>query len=180
MRQHKGMRPQDIVILLKIVTLENKQNWYKKDLAAQLHISNSEVSESLNRSVVAGLIENDKETVRKEPLLEFLVYGVKYVFPAEPGTLLRGMATAYSAPLLEKEFVIDNPHVWPAKGHSTKGIAINPLYQTVPQACEKDPKLYEFLALTDALRIGERKSQVVELLAKNLYGTSTSTPSIGE
>lgn len=168
MKEHKGMRPQDIVILLKIIALGDR-DWYNKDLASQLSISNSEVSESLNRSLVANLIEKDKKTVCKEALLEFLVYGLKYAFPAKTGRLIRGMPSGYSAPVLSNDFVVDDPHVWPAKGHSTKGIAIDPLYKTVPNACVEDSNLYDMLALIDALRIGERDEQVVELLAKKIY-----------
>lgn len=171
MKEHKGMRPQDIVILLKIIAL-GEEEWYNKDLAFQLNISNSEVSESLNRSRIGGLIKDDKRTIYREELLEFLVYGLKYVFPAVPGRLLRGMPTAYSAPVLKDEFVVDDPHVWPAKGHSIKGIAIPPLYETVPQACDNDSQLYDLLALIDALRVGEQKNEVVERLAKKIYGVN--------
>lgn len=142
--------------------------WYKKDLAFQLNISNSEVSESINRSVIGGLLQPDKETVRKDALLEFLVYGLKHVFPAVPGSLVRGMPTAYSAPLLKDDFVVDDPHVWPAQGHSMKGIAITPLYPTVPRACENDKQLYNLLTLTDALRVGKRNSEVVQRLSNHI------------
>jgi len=169
MKEHKGMRPQDVVILLKIIAVGN-QKWYNKDLASQLHLSNSEVSESLNRSRIGGLIE-DKQSILKDELLEFLIYGLKYVFPVVPGRLLRGMPTAYSAPILSEDFVVDHPYVWPAKGHTTKGVAVNPLYDTVPVACEKDSELYALLALTDALRISNRKDHVVELLEKKIYTT---------
>lgn len=167
MKEHKGMRPQDIVILLKIIALGDEE-WYNKDLAYQLDISNSEVSESLNRSRISGLIQDDKSTINKEELLEFLVYGLKYVFPAIPGRLLRGMPTAYSAPVLKDEFVVDDPHVWPAEGYSVKGIAVSPLYETVPQSCDNDPRLYDLLATVDALRVGERIDEVVELLTKKI------------
>lgn len=173
MKEHKGMRPQDVVVLLKIAALGGR-NWYNKDLAAQLNLSRSEISESLNRSMLGGLLEEDKKTLRKEELLEFLVYGLKHVFPAIPGRLQRGMPTAYSAPVLSGDFVIDDPHVWPARleGPMVKGVSIDPLYETVPQACRDDEDLYELLALTDALRVGERVPQVVELLAKKVYGTT--------
>jgi len=164
------MRPQDVVILLKIIAL-GEQDWYNKNLASQLSLSNSEVSESLNRSRIGKLIDENKKSVKKEALFEFLVYGLKHVFPVIPGRLLRGMPTAYSAPVLNKDFVVDHPHVWPAKGHSMKGVSINPLYSTVPAACDNDDKLYDLLALSDALRIGNRKSQVVELLKEKIFGT---------
>lgn len=171
MKEHKGMRPQDVVILLKIISLEHEE-WYNKDLADQLGLSNSEVSESLNRSRIGGLIDENKQSVKKDALFEFLVYGLKHVFPVVPGRLLRGMPTAYSAPVLNKDFVVDHPYVWPAKGYSTKGVSVSPLYQTVPEACDNDDTLYDLLALTDALRIGSRNSQVVELLEDKILGTA--------
>jgi hypothetical protein len=176
MKAHNGMRPQDIVILLKIISLKSSA-WYNKELAAQLNISNSEVSESLHRSVIGELLQEDKKTVRKEALLEFLVYGLRYVFPATPGSLVRGMPTAYSAPLLDNQFVVDAPYVWRARGYRTKGVAITPLYETVPQACEEDSVLYDLLTLVDALRIGRRKDEIVQLLADKMKvsGSKNST-----
>ena len=47
MKEHNGMRPQDIVVLLKIIILD-KLEWRIIDLARQLYISQSEVSEALN------------------------------------------------------------------------------------------------------------------------------------
>lgn len=93
MRKHNGMRPQDIVILLKIIAL-GKQTWQLKDLARQLFISPSEVSESLNRSQLAGLIDYDKKKVSRQSLMEFLQYGLHYVFPQHPGAMVNSMPTA--------------------------------------------------------------------------------------
>ena len=53
MKKHRGMRSQDIVVLIKIAAL-GEVEWYAKDLAFTLEISQSEVSESLNRSQIAG------------------------------------------------------------------------------------------------------------------------------
>ena len=58
------MRPHDVVILLKIVAKGNA-SWFNKDLANELYISQSEISESLNRSKIAGLISGDKKQVFK-------------------------------------------------------------------------------------------------------------------
>jgi len=43
MKRHNGMRPQDVVILLKMITLQNK-NWTFSHIAGELQISESEVS----------------------------------------------------------------------------------------------------------------------------------------
>lgn len=58
MRKHRGMRPQDIVVLLKILSLENNQ-WRVMDLAVQLSISQSEISEALHRNKIAQLLDAD-------------------------------------------------------------------------------------------------------------------------
>ena len=59
MKNSNGMRPQDVAVLLKIVRM-GKQPWLAKDLAAALHLSPAEVSNSLSRSALAGLLDSSK------------------------------------------------------------------------------------------------------------------------
>lgn len=51
-----SLKPQDVVILLKIIAL-GKKAWFHHTIAQELGISQSEVSQSLNRSRYAGLID---------------------------------------------------------------------------------------------------------------------------
>lgn len=165
MKLHKGMRPHDIVILLKIAA-KGDQSWLMKDLAIELKISGSEVSESLHRSALAGLIAPDKTQLMVSSLLDFLEHGLKYVYPQHPGALTRGFPTAWSAPPLSGELMSEEQVVWPYAAGSVRGQAVEPLHPSVPLACEHDNKLYELLALTDALRLGrarERTMAVAEL-----------------
>jgi len=104
MKKHSGMRPHDIVILLKIAA-KGEQPWLMKDLSYELGISASEISESINRSVIAGLISYNKKTLMKLNLLDFLSYGLRFVYPEQPGALVRGVATAHAAPPLNKIIV---------------------------------------------------------------------------
>lgn len=164
MKQHKGMRPLDIVVLLKIAA-KRSQSWYMKDLAQELGISHSEISESLNRSVLAGLIANDKNMIIKGALLEFLQSGLRYVYPQKPGAIVRGLATAHSAPPLNKKIDSQEVYVWPwAKGND-RGQSVVPLHPSVPEACQKDNLLYELLALVDALRMGKAREQKLAIAA---------------
>ena len=87
MKKHSGMRPHDIVILLKIAS-KGSHKWFMKDLAYELEISASEISESINRSVISGLISGDKKTLKKMALLDFLRSGLRYVYPQQPGALM--------------------------------------------------------------------------------------------
>ena len=107
------MRPQDIYILLGIAS-DNDTHFLMSDLAKKLNISASEVSESLNRSLTADLIDITKKRVNRKNLLEFLIHGLSYVFPEKPGALTRGIPTAYSAPPLDSIIKSNERIVWPS------------------------------------------------------------------
>jgi len=163
------MRPHDILILLKIAA-KGQQEWLMKDLAIELGISASEVSESINRSVQAGLLLADKRKLMKSALLEFLQHGLAYVFPQQPGAIVRGVPTAHSAPPLSNMVESNEPYVWPSAKGNLRGQAIEPLHKSVAKAVLKDKKLYELLALVDAIRVGRvREKQIaVEELKKRI------------
>ena len=156
MKKHNGMRPHDIIILLKIVTYA-EDNWYMKDVANELFISQSEVSQSLNRSLMAGLVSSNKKRVMKSALFDFLVHGLKYVYPVRPERMVRGMKTSHSAPPLSNIILSSETYVWPYAEGDARGFSVEPLHPNVPKACLKDNKLYELLALVDALRIGSKR-----------------------
>jgi len=162
MKKHNGMRPHDIVVLLKIAA-KGSAPWMMKDLASELGISPSEISESLHRSVFAGLLSPDKRRVMKAALLEFLQFGMKYVYPQQPGGMVRGMATAHSAPPLVDQIDSKEKLVWPFSEGKDRGHALEPLYSGAAKASQKDPKLYELLALTDTLRVGRVREKNIAL-----------------
>lgn len=162
MKEHKGMRPQDICILLKIIAKQDEA-WYNKDLGNELFISNSEVSESLNRSMQARLIDEPKRKVFRKNLMEFLSHGLKYVFPVRPGQPGRGIGTAHSAPPLNGMISSNEQYVWAHGEGDLRGLIVTPLYNTMPRAALIDHNLYELLALTDALRIGRVREQQIAI-----------------
>ena len=53
------------------------------------------------------------------------------------------------------------PPVWPYSEGSARGIALHPLYPTVPRAAERDSRLYDALALFDAIRIGRAREREI-------------------
>ena len=157
MKKHSGMRPQDIVILLKILSMGDHE-WNNADIANSLNISASEVTEALNRCKIARMIDTTKRKVHTNALKEFLISGLKYVFPVEPGSVVRGVPTAHSAKPISDHISGGNEnYVWPmAKGH-LRGFAIDPLYRTVPEIVGNDPSLYELLVIADTLRVGRAR-----------------------
>ena len=165
MRKHNGMRPQDIVILLKIISLDD-QNWQFQDLAKSLYISNSDVFEALNRNKIAGLIDYNRKRVNRLSLLEFLEHGFSYVFPQEPGAMVKGIPTAHSHPFMQQQIMSENHYVWPDIDGSTRGQAIEPLYLNQIKAVKEDDLLYKLLSLTDILRVG--RSREINIAVKEL------------
>jgi DNA-binding transcriptional ArsR family regulator len=164
MRASGGMRPQDIVVLAKLLVSQNKPIKVL-ELAYELGLSQSEVSMALERCRRAGLVDSSKKRPLPGALKEFLLYGVKYVFPGELGSVVRGLPTAHSAPPLSKKIVSNDKeserYVWPYAEGKVRGIAIEPLYPSVPAAADRDAKLYEVLALIDAIRVGRAREKKI-------------------
>ena len=163
------MRPQDIAILLKIVSIDGKA-WQISGLSQSLFISLSEISESLNRSKIAGLIDYNKKSVNKMNLVEFLEHGVKYVFPQEPGAMVRGIPTAHSHPFMKKMFASEMDYVWPDRNGDTLGLMLEPLYAKQVEAIKQDELFYKLLAIVDVIRVGRIRDvkYAVEELKKQL------------
>lgn len=153
MRKHNGMRPQDIVVLLKIITIEQPA-WQFKDLAYALALSPAEVTESLNRSQLAGLVDPTKRRVHRQSLLEFIQHGLHYVFPQVPGAMVNGVPTAHAHPYFAQHFQSEFRYVWPLPEGEVRGLAIEPLYPALPKVACKDENLYLLLACIDIIRVG--------------------------
>jgi hypothetical protein len=163
------MKSQDIVILLKLVSLEDQVGqgcagtdpFALRSLESALGISKTEIGASLRRSIVATLAirSNDRPKVNRRKLTEFVQHGLKYVFPVRPGAPQRGVATGFAAPMLEGQLVGAGAdiYVWPHAEGNRRGLSITPLFRSVPEAVLKDQRLYELLALVDAIRLGNQR-----------------------
>lgn len=164
------LKPQDIVILLKLVSLGEKE-WSYPALAHELSMSASEVHAGVKRAVAARLMDASRQRPILQALEEFLVHGVRYAFPPDRGGLTRGVRTGYAGPPLRDLIAQPQspPPVWADPEGDAQGFSFSPLYRTVPGAARRDPILYELLALTDAIRDGgarERNVAARELRAR--------------
>lgn len=159
------LKPQDVVLLLKVVSMNNDQ-WNQKPTADALGMSQSEVSESVKRSKFSGLLDPKGKKVIKTALMEFLQYGFRFVFPQKPGAVVRGVPTSHSASPLKEEIQSNEHYVWPYVKGKLRGHSITPLYPSVPEAALQDPDFHELLALADALRVGRARER--ELAIKEL------------
>jgi len=175
-----SLKPQDICVLLKIVALD-RSPWSYSQLAYELGISASEVHAGVKRATDASLMRLEDGWGTPDPgaLEELLVHGVKYVFAPVHGRLTRGMPTSLAAPPLNQGLPHpqEPPPVWPDTEGDVRGYEFSPLYKSVPYAARRDTKLYELLALVDAIRGGgqsEREIAVRELRVR--LGIQLETP----
>ncbi len=159
------LRPQDLLLALKLAVLPEVPSL--AELGGSLGLSASQCHAALRRAATCGLVDGKSRRVRQAALLEFLVHGAKYVFPARRGPLTRGVPTAHSAPPLAASIRgAEEACVWPDPEGELRGEALQPIYKTAPLAARRDPALHELLALLDAVRAGrarERNLAVAEL-----------------
>ena len=207
------MKSQDILLLLKLVSLERQQGaavpgnraelgipddwrgWANlpeeevappgpvaeeafsvRALEESTGISKSEVSGALRRCLDVGLAKLERGSglprANTRALLGFVMNGLKYVFPARPGPLVRGIPTAHAAPVLAGRLLSagEHIHVWEDAHGSVQGQRVEPLYKSVPRAVRRDAALYAMLALVDAVRLGQERESALagKLLAQYL------------
>jgi len=160
------LKPQDLYVVLKIVSANGERAPYAK-LASDLFMSTSEVHASVQRAQECHLLHgpNMKNQPNLLALEEFLIHGLRYVFPPCRGSLTRGVSTSYAAePLKSMLSAADEPSpVWPCDEGNQRGMAFEPRYRGAPLAALRDPKLHAYLAIADALRdTGARQKKLAE------------------
>ncbi|MCU0869464.1 MAG: hypothetical protein MUF30_07640 [Burkholderiales bacterium] len=156
------LKPQDFYLLLALAAAREAATTYPQ-LAAFSGLSMSEVHAALKRAATARLLFFDAKRPRllTPAFKEFLFHGARYAFPATRGGIVPGVPTAYAAPPLDAQMTpsADPPPVWPALEGPVRGAALMPLYPSAPAAAQRDARLYELLALFDALRIGNARER---------------------
>lgn len=154
------LKPQDIVVLLKTITL-GETKWTYESLAAELYMTPSAVHNSIKRAALAQLWNSAKKKPFKRVLEEFIIHGVKYAFPPNSGGIAIGLPTASAGPPLNKLLLQTDlyPFVWPDPKGTVRGVELLPLHKNVPMAAAIDPKLYEYLVLVDAIRTGKAREK---------------------
>lgn len=171
------LKGQDIAILIKLLLKQNaKVKIEFKCIAYELYISQSEVTKGINRLEKSKLLtrySDDSIELHKHALVELFVYGVKYFFPAEINIATRGIAAAYSSPCIKEQILSEDSYVWPYMNGNTKGLALTPIYKTLPHALDRTPdkKFYAMMSALDIMRIGGKRENKIakEILEEYIW-----------
>ncbi|MFG6431888.1 hypothetical protein [Roseateles sp. LYH14W] len=159
-----ALKPQDVVVVAKIAIAEARSALTFAGLGAELFMSASEVHAAVQRATTSTLLgrEYGELTVNRTALTELLVHGIRYIFPAVFGPIARGIPTSIFTPPLAQFFDHGReslPVIWPHSAGEIRGMALCPLYPSVPLASLRDPRLHQMLALVDALRAGAARER---------------------
>ena len=158
------LKPQDVVLALKLVA-QGTSAWTQPQLARSLHLSAGEVNHGLKRLAACHLFNPRERRVVRASLQEFLLSGLRYVFPAQLGLFGEGMPTAFSVGPVSEQLRLGDEDVvvWPTTGNAVRarGRLMDPLYRTAPLAAEEDPVLHEYLALADTMRVGRARERAL-------------------
>ncbi|MBF0197918.1 MAG: hypothetical protein HQL32_09415 [Planctomycetes bacterium] len=156
------MKSQDLLILLKIF-LWKKGKWSLSSIGEEVGLSKSQVHYGLQRLIHVGLIGKATKEPKPKKIMELIEYGIQFMFPAEWQGEGIGMLTSYSMDPLNENIRSNDKIVWSSELGSEKGNLLQPIYSTVPFACECDRELYEYFALIDAYRSGRAREKNLAL-----------------
>lgn len=172
------LKGQDIALIIKLLLNQRSNRSIEHTtLAFELFISQSEVSKGMLRLEKAKLLSrySDKSLeIHKHGLCEMLIHGLKYFMVADLNLPERGIVTAHSFPSVKQLMVSEDEYVWPFIDGDKKGIALSPLYKTLPNALYRTPDeaFHEVMSALDLMRLGgSREVQVAkEILEKTVWG----------
>jgi len=112
----------------------------------------------------AAAVPDNPVRVHAQALAEFTLHGARYAFPGVRLPLAVGVPTSHSAPAFAGVFAPGSTDfVWPHPNGTVRGIGVEPLHPSVPFAATQDERLYELLALFDALRVGKARERNMAL-----------------
>ena len=155
-----ALKPQDVVVLCKLLIRDEKELPYAR-MAEELGMSASETHAAIRRLQEGRLVAPGGRNVQRQAFRDFLKYGISHVFPARESGPSRGIPTAWAAPVFDGVFNTSNepPPVWAHPKGTVRGPSVAPLYKSGPDAALKDQRLYDYLALIDAVRLGRARER---------------------
>lgn len=152
--------------------------WSMANLGKIMRVSASTIHDSISRMLAVQLLVASPQTATQYQLdrlglKQLIIHAIRYLAPARPGAVTRGIPTASSAPVMERlSAASDLAFVWPSVGGQVTGMAVDPLHKSVPYLCvlTGQQRLYELFCLIDALRLGSRRetAMAIELLEQRL------------
>lgn len=162
-----SLRPGDLAVALQLMLTPDLAYM---DLASRVSMSYGETHNAVKRLQMGKMVRRDERRAVRRLLFDFVIHGVRHVWPAMVGPEARGIRTAAGAPALEKMLSDASPMVWPFAVGKSRGRTLTPLYPGAPRTQSMNPPLYDLLTLVDAMRTGRarERSLAAQLLEEKI------------
>ena len=101
-------------------------------------------------------MDPERRRVEREPLVQFVRWGVPYAFPPAIGGATVGVATATLNTVVDGTTAAPAAaeFVWASGDGTSRGAALEPLHSRVPGIAGSNGPLYALLAAVDLIRVG--------------------------
>jgi hypothetical protein len=162
MSKQFALKPQDVVVAAKLAV--GFQHFTYAQLSSAVGLAPSQVHASvkaLRQSRLLAQDERDDLAINRFRLIEFLIHGVPYMFPATVTHPTKGLATVSALDEMKELFLSQRDYVWPFPGAKDTGVGLVPLHHCVFKAVQNDLTTYRILMAVDAIRIGDARERDV-------------------
>lgn len=169
MRKGRALKPQDIVILGKLVTDEVWPT--QNEIGGMLQLSQAEVSHALKTLEQVGLINIKMKKTNKLAISEFVIHAIKFFYPVEKKGMGRGILIGPSSNLFRGKVDSDEyNYVWPDSKGTEKGVIVIPLIENLAKLVFENKKLFLFLNIVEICRGlgGVRHIQEAQKMLKDI------------
>jgi len=148
------LKPIDITVLAWLAA-GSKERVTQSQVSHALGISQSNVHRALRQLHASSLLRGGRPQLLA--MSEFLIHGVRYVYPPQLGAPARGVVTAQ----VGDDVAIDNPLVWPCEAGTGFGTSLSPLHRSVPTTALANPGFHELMSVIDVFRVGRARERVL-------------------
>ena len=168
MRQNRVIKPQDIVILGKLIS---EKVWpSQKEIGDSLKLSQAEISHALKTMDQIGLINLTTKKINKLAVMEFITHGLKYLYPIEKKGTGRGILIGPSSSTFKGKVQSDEyNYIWPDPNGESKGIVVTPLLPEL-SSIKGNEVLFTYLNVIEIFRGlgGVRHVQEAQKILKDI------------
>lgn len=169
MRLNRQIKPQDVVILGKLIS---GPVWStQKEIGESLKLSQAEVSHAIQTLGHIGLINLTTKKINKLAVTEFLTHALKYLYPVQKSGVGRGVLIGPSSSTFKEKVQTDEfNYIWPDPNGGSKGIIVIPLIPELASSALKNEQLFMFLNVVEIFRGlgGVRHIQEAQKILKDI------------
>lgn len=162
MSKQIALKSQDVVVAIKLAI--GVQHLTYAQLSSVVGLAPSQVHTSVKTLLQSKLVTQDQPdglSVNRFRLIELLIHGVPYMFPATLTSPTKGLATISALEEMKALFLSQRSYVWPVPGGKDEGVGLLPLHHSVFKAVQDDVTSYRIFMAIDALRVGDARERDV-------------------